>query len=217
MKVVKLVSNVNVIKYRPDIDGLRAIAVCLVVIFHAVPDFLKGGFVGVDVFFVISGFLITSIIHSELKSGAFSLAGFYAKRILRIYPALILVLIACLMFGYFLLLSREYESLGKHVAAGAAYISNFVLMSESGYFDTQAINKPLLHLWSLAIEEQFYLVWPIVLMVVVTKKVRSMNVLVFIALISFGLCVGYTARLPDVVFIQRLRGLGSCLLEQLWH
>lgn len=204
MKVVKLVPDVNVIKYRPDIDGLRAIAVCLVVIFHATPDFLKGGFVGVDVFFVISGFLITSIIHSELKSEAFSLADFYAKRILRIYPALILVLITCLMFGHFLLLSREYESLGKHVAAGAAYISNFVLMSESGYFDTQAINKPLLHLWSLAIEEQFYLVWPMVLMVAVAKKVRPMNVLIFIALISFSLCVGYTARLPDVVFYTTL-------------
>ncbi|WP_170211771.1 acyltransferase family protein [Rhodoferax bucti] len=191
-------------KYRPDIDGLRAIAVSLVVVFHAAPDFLRGGFVGVDVFFVISGYLITSIIHAELSAGAFSLVGFYSKRILRIYPALILVLIVCLVLGYFVLLSREYASLGKHVAAGAAYVSNFVLMKESGYFDTQAVNKPLLHLWSLAIEEQFYLIWPTVLMMAMAKKGRLLIILTLIALVSFCLCVGYTARLPDVVFYTSL-------------
>lgn len=193
-------SSLNIIKYRPDIDGLRAIAVSLVVLFHAAPNLVSGGFIGVDVFFVISGYLITSIIYTQLRDESFSLSKFYAKRIVRIFPALILVLVASLILGYFTLLSREYKSLGKHVAAGASYISNFILMKEAGYFDTQAASKPLLHLWSLAIEEQFYLVWPVFLMITMAKKKRPMVVVVLSILISFGLCIGYTKRLPDVVF-----------------
>jgi peptidoglycan/LPS O-acetylase OafA/YrhL len=147
--------------YRADIDGLRAVAVLAVVAFHAFPDALAGGFVGVDVFFVISGYLISRIIFQGLERGTFSVAGFYARRILRIFPALILVLVACLAFGWFGLLADEYRQLGKHVIAGAGFVSNLALWSESGYFDNSAETKPLRHLWSLGLEEQFYIFWPL--------------------------------------------------------
>lgn len=150
-------------KYRADIDGLRAVAVLAVVGFHAFPDAIKGGFIGVDIFFVISGFLISTIIIEGLKSGTFSFADFYTRRIRRIFPALFVVLAACLALGWFTLLADEYMQLGKHIAGGAGFVSNFVLWKESGYFDSAAETKPLLHLWSLGIEEQFYLVWPLLL------------------------------------------------------
>ena len=150
-------------RYRPDIDGLRAVAVLSVVAFHAFPDWLPGGFTGVDVFFVISGFLISTIILENIGLGTFSFAEFYARRIRRIFPALLLVMAAVLVGGWFLLLPGEYELLGKHVASGAGFVSNFALWRESGYFDVDAETKPLLHLWSLGIEEQFYIFWPLTL------------------------------------------------------
>ena len=150
-------------KYRPDIDGLRAIAVLSVVCFHAFPDLLKGGFIGVDIFFVISGFLISTIIFENLDKGTFSFSEFYSRRIKRIFPALLLVLIACYSFGWFALLADEHKQLGKHIAAGAGFVSNFVFWNESGYFDNAAETKPLLHLWTLGIEEQFYIIWPLLL------------------------------------------------------
>jgi peptidoglycan/LPS O-acetylase OafA/YrhL len=149
--------------YRPDIDGLRAVAVVAVVAFHFSPLKMPGGFVGVDVFFVISGYLISGIILHGLERDRFSFAEFYARRIRRIFPALAVVLTACLAIGWFALLGSEYELLGKHVAAGAGFISNFLLLGETGYFDIEAERKPLLHLWSLGIEEQFYIVWPLLL------------------------------------------------------
>lgn len=149
--------------YRPDIDGLRAIAVLAVVAFHAFPSWVRGGFIGVDVFFVVSGYLISTIIFENLDRGTFCFSEFYARRIKRIFPALILVLISCFAFGWFFLLSDELNQLGKHVAAGAGFVSNLVLWNESGYFDNSAETKPLLHLWSLGIEEQFYIVWPLLL------------------------------------------------------
>src|SRR5215471_18923089 len=149
-------------QYRPDIDGLRAVAVCLVVGFHVFPNVVKGGYVGVDIFFVISGFLISSIIFRSVAQSQFSYVDFYVRRIRRIFPALIVVLIACLIFGWFALLPADYKALGQHVAAGAAFVSNFRILDESGYFDTAAQVKPLLHLWSLGIEEQFYIFWPLV-------------------------------------------------------
>jgi len=149
--------------YRPDIDGVRAIAVLAVLAFHAFPQILPGGFAGVDVFFVISGYLISGIILSELRDHQFSFADFYRRRIRRIFPALAIVLGFCLVFGWWALLPAEYRQLGTHVAAGAGFVSNLQLWSESGYFDTSAEFKPLLHLWSLGVEEQYYLVWPLLL------------------------------------------------------
>jgi peptidoglycan/LPS O-acetylase OafA/YrhL len=148
--------------YRPDIDGLRAVAVLSVILFHAFPGALRGGYIGVDIFFVISGFLISSIILGNLASGTFSFWDFYQRRIRRIFPALILVVLASYLCGWFSLFAGEFLQFGKHTLAAAGFGSNFVLWSESGYFDQDAEKKPLLHLWSLANEEQFYLVWPLI-------------------------------------------------------
>jgi peptidoglycan/LPS O-acetylase OafA/YrhL len=147
--------------YRPDIDGLRAFAVMSVVLFHAFPSLLPGGFVGVDVFFVISGFLISGIMFKALEAGRFSFLDFYARRVNRIFPALILVLLATFGFAWWTLFNDEFKQLGNHLSRAAAFLSNFILWHESGYFDNAAETKPLLHLWSLGIEEQFYIVWPL--------------------------------------------------------
>ena len=172
-------------KYRPDIDGLRAIAVLSVVAFHAFPSWIRGGFIGVDVFFVISGYLISTIIFENLDKGTFSFSEFYSRRIRRIFPALLLVLIACFAFGWFALLADEYKQLGKHIAAGAGFISNFILWNESGYFDNSADAKPLLHLWSLGIEEQFYIVWPLLLWFVWKRKFNLLTITIVLAVASF--------------------------------
>lgn len=174
-------------KYRADIDGLRAIAVLSVVGFHAFPIWVKGGFIGVDVFFVISGYLISSIIFSSLDQGGFSFMGFYSRRIKRIFPALALVLAACYVFGWFILLPGEYKQLGKHIASGAGFVSNFVLWKESGYFDAASVTKPLLHLWSLGIEEQFYIAWPLLLYWVWKLKSNLLGLTALIAIASFWL------------------------------
>lgn len=149
--------------YRSEIDGLRAFAVLSVVVFHAFPGSLEGGFVGVDVFFVISGFLITGHIFENLDKNEFSFIDFFGRRIRRIFPALTLVMACSLGFGWFLLYQDEFAQLGKHVASGSIFITNFVLVEESGYFDNVAETKPMLHLWSLAVEEQFYILCPLVL------------------------------------------------------
>ncbi len=146
--------------YRPDVDGLRAVAVACVVAYHYFPGTVRGGFVGVDIFFAISGFLITSLIAEALEGGRFSFREFYARRMRRIFPALAVTLAFCLVVGAFLLDVSEYRELGLQTAAGAGFLSNALLWSEAGYFDELAVYKPLLHLWSLAIEEQFYLLWP---------------------------------------------------------
>ncbi|PIS11625.1 MAG: acyltransferase [Bdellovibrio sp. CG10_big_fil_rev_8_21_14_0_10_47_8] len=146
--------------YRADIDGLRAIAVLSVVLFHWNEWWMPGGFVGVDVFFVISGFLISKIIFSDIRNDRFSIANFYSRRIRRIFPALLVVMSAVIVAGYFVLLPDEFIQAGKHLAAGASFLSNVALWKESGYFDVAADLKPLLHLWSLAVEEQFYIFWP---------------------------------------------------------
>ncbi len=155
--------HLAVAQYRPDIDGLRAIAVLSVLVFHAFPGRLPSGFIGVDIFFVISGYLISSIILRELKDGRFSFSTFYARRIRRIVPALVLVLASTALVAWFLLLPHELEAFGRHVVAGAGFVSNLLLWRESGYFDAAAEQKPLLHLWSLGIEEQFYIAWPLLL------------------------------------------------------
>ncbi|MCX8515824.1 MAG: acyltransferase family protein [Alphaproteobacteria bacterium] len=156
-------------KYRADIDGMRALAVLLVVGFHAFPQVVKNGFIGVDIFFVISGFLITDIIISGLNSNSFSFIDFYSRRIRRIFPALLAVLISAIVFGYFVCFADEYKSLGLHVFSGAFFIANIVYWQDATqYFDEQL--KLLLHLWSLGVEEQFYLVWPPLLALVAYKN-----------------------------------------------
>lgn len=152
-------------KYRPDIDGLRALAVVFVIVYHTYPSLLKGGFIGVDIFFVISGYLISTILFKSFDQGTFSLTNFYIRRIRRILPALTLVLFACLAFGWFALLHDELRQLGLHALGGSTFISNLMLWRESGYFDNTSETKPLLHLWSLGIEEQFYILWPILLII----------------------------------------------------
>lgn len=188
------------LSYRPDIDGLRALAIVAVVIFHTFPRWLPGGFVGVDIFFVISGYLITSIILKAQSGDGFSLIEFYSRRIKRIFPSLIIVLTACLVVGWYVLLSNEYKILGMHVAAGAGYVSNFVLMSEAGYFDIASELKPLLHLWSLGIEEQFYLVWPLLLILALRSNVNPLAVIVLLLAASFLPNVVNIAQWPTKVF-----------------
>ena len=173
--------------YRPDIDGLRAVAVLSAVVFHVFPDWVTGGFIGVDVFFVISGYLISTIIFENLAKGTFTFRTFYSRRIRRIFPALLLVLITSLVLGSSVLLADEYKQLGKHVAGGASFISNLVLWRESGYFDTAAETKPLLHLWSLGVEEQFYILYPLALWLAWKSRFNLLVVTLLIAAASFAL------------------------------
>lgn len=174
-------------QYRPDIDGLRAIAVTLVLVYHAFPKAAPGGFVGVDVFFVISGFLITGIIEDQIAAGRFSIANFYQRRIRRIFPALIAVLAASFAAGWFWLLPDEFEQLGSNTLASSAFAANIALLFQSGYFDIEAAKKPLLHLWSLGIEEQFYIVWPLCLMAVARHRRVAISLIFIVGLISFAL------------------------------
>jgi len=173
------------IKYRPDIDGLRALAVLLVLGFHMFPQLVPGGFIGVDIFFVISGYLITYILISEQATNPLLIVNFYAKRIKRIFPALIFLFASLYIFSWFALFYDEYAHLGKHIAAGSAFIANFISWSEAGYFDSEAIRKPLLHLWSLGIEEQFYIIWPVLIITLSRFKIRLLPAFLLIFLASF--------------------------------
>lgn len=170
-------------KYRPDVDGLRAVAVTLVLLFHAGLGF-TGGFIGVDVFFVISGFLITGLILKEQDSGKFSLADFWVRRIRRIIPAATVMVVAVLIAGFFLLLPSDYEDLGKSTTAQQLLVSNVYFWRNTGYFDGPADLKPLLHTWSLAVEEQFYLVYPFVLMLL--HRFGRRATFVTLTLLGFG-------------------------------
>ncbi|MEJ0086740.1 MAG: acyltransferase family protein [Pseudomonadota bacterium] len=175
-------------RYRTDIDGLRAVAVLPVVAFHAQIPQVPGGFIGVDVFFVISGYLISSIILSEVESGRFSLASFYERRIRRIFPALIAMLLVSSALACIYLLPTELEAFAKSLAAAMFSASNFYFWSGSGYFDVAAEQQPLLHTWSLAVEEQFYLLFPLLLMSI--RRVfpgRLRSTIIAIAVASFVL------------------------------
>jgi len=157
--------------YRSDIDGLRAFAVTAVVLYHAFPNWVPGGYIGVDVFFVISGYLISSILLKEIGHGRFSFSNFYARRIRRIFPALAICLATVLAYGFVCLLPSELMQLGKHTFLGAAFLSNIATWREAGYFEIAATLKPLLHLWSLGIEEQFYIFWPALLWLAFRQKI----------------------------------------------
>jgi peptidoglycan/LPS O-acetylase OafA/YrhL len=180
--------------YRKDIDGLRGIAILTVILFHAFPDYIPGGFVGVDIFFVISGYLITKIIKSNLEQGNFSYLDFYARRIRRLFPSLIVMITACFVAGWFLFDFGDFKLLGKHIAASSAFISNFIFLAESGYFDQTAITKPLLHIWSLSIEEQFYFIWPALIILVVRLQVKTRDLILSILVISFTLNIFLSYR-----------------------
>ena len=185
--------------YRADIDGLRALAVIAVIGFHAFPQAVPGGFIGVDLFFVISGFLISTILYENLIAHSFSFTDFYARRIRRIFPALMVVLASAYAIGWFVLLPDEYAQLGKHIAGGAGFIENFLLWHESGYFDNAAETKPLLHLWSLGIEEQFYIVWPILLWLAYRARLNLLSLTILIGGASFILNLWGTQVSPNPV------------------
>lgn len=156
------------ISYKPHIDGIRGIAVLFVVLYHFFPSLFIGGFIGVDIFFVISGFLISMIILKSLEHQTFSFTNFYARRIKRIFPALLIMCSLCLIYGWFVLFEDEFMKMSRHATYSSFFLTNLSLYKEGGYFDAAADYKPLLHLWSLAVEEQFYLVWPFILWVMHT-------------------------------------------------
>jgi peptidoglycan/LPS O-acetylase OafA/YrhL len=193
-------NNYSHLDYRRDIDGLRALAVLSVIFYHAFPKYLKGGFVGVDIFFVISGYLITSIILKNLENNNFCLFEFYARRIKRIFPALILVLFSCTALGWFILTDVEYILLAKHIKASALFYTNFELAKEAGYFDVASISKPLLHLWSLAVEEQFYIFWPLLLMLGRKFGLNLLSIITATILLSFFISIKILYKNPVNAF-----------------
>jgi len=201
---VQRTNSVTPQKYRPDIDGLRAIAVLAVVGYHAFPKQMPGGFIGVDIFFVISGFLISTIIFTHLADRTFSYADFYARRIRRIFPALLVVLIAAMAIGWFVLLATEYKQLAKHIVGGADFLSNFVLWTETGYFDIAAEKKPLLHLWSLGVEEQFYILWPLIIGFAYRRRVDFLYLTIGVAVLSFSLNILTIHQHPEAAFYSPL-------------
>jgi peptidoglycan/LPS O-acetylase OafA/YrhL len=177
--------------YRKDIDGLRAISVLGVIGFHLFPNMFNGGFIGVDIFFVISGFVIAKTIQNSFENHDFNFLNFYKRRILRLYPCLVVVLITCLITGWYLLLSSEYLLLSKHVLGGLSYTTNIMLLKEAGYFDVSNDFKPLMHLWSLGIEGQFYLLWPFIFFFLLKNR-QYLNVSILLILtISFWFNVTY--------------------------
>ena len=193
--------------YRPDIDGLRAIAILFVLMFHAAPAALPGGFIGVDIFFVISGYLITRMILVDLARRSFSFLAFYGRRIRRLFPALIIVIATIWLLGWFCFFPQQYASLGRHIVAGAGFASNLLSNAEVGYFDAPASTKPLLHLWSLGVEEQFYIVFPAVLFLVAPRPITAAFVLGTIFLASFAANTSLLPAHPAFVFYSSITRL----------
>ncbi len=187
-------------EHRADIDGLRGLAVLSVFAVHSIPDAVHGGFIGVDIFFVISGYLICLLTLQAQGEGRFSMLGFYARRIKRIAPALLVVLAACLLFAVTLAFPRQTREVGQHVAGGSAFVSNWVLWREAGYFDRSSEFKPLLHLWSLGIEEQFYLVWPLLALALARWRQRAVVLILLALLASFALNLLFIESKPKGTF-----------------
>lgn len=187
--------------YRPDIDGLRAIAVVAVILYHAGVEPISGGFTGVDVFFVISGFLITSIIVAKVDAGCFSIVDFWERRVRRIIPPLVVVATISLAGSFLLLFPEDYKDFSRSLAAIAVFSSNFLFWLGAGYFDSPAELKPLLHTWSLAIEEQFYLLFPMLLLFLAggRRKWRTAAI-VCICLLSLSISVWWVKSYPDSAF-----------------
>jgi peptidoglycan/LPS O-acetylase OafA/YrhL len=177
-------------KFRPDIQGLRAVAVMVVVLFHAEIARFSGGFVGVDVFFVISGFLITRLLRDKIRDGSFTFSGFYARRIRRLFPALLATVVLTFIAGAFILSPPLFAGLAKSSVAAIFSVSNIYFWMDSGYFDAANILKPLLHTWSLGVEEQFYLVWPLVMFAAMRVSER-MAILVLAFSAALSVAAGY--------------------------
>jgi peptidoglycan/LPS O-acetylase OafA/YrhL len=186
--------------YRSDIDGLRAIAVLAVVLYHFFPAQLPGGYVGVDVFFVISGYLITQIILGKLVTQQWSIVDFYVRRIRRILPAVTVMLVVTIGMGWLFFAGAEWQQLGQHVAAGVGFFANILLYTDVNYFNADITYKPLLHLWSLGVEEQFYIGWPIALAIAYRQRHNIGYLMVGIVLLSFLSNIMLVARDPDAAF-----------------
>jgi peptidoglycan/LPS O-acetylase OafA/YrhL len=188
-------------KYRREIDGLRAVALLPVILFHAGFQAFGGGYVGVDVFFVISGYLITSIILAEKVAGTFSLRSFYERRARRILPALFLVMLVCLPFAWLWLLPSDMKEFSASLVAVSTFSSNVLFWWESGYFDTAAELKPLLHTWSLAVEDQYYLIFPLLLVLTwKLNRTKTMWLLLAVALASLSLAQKGAYASPAATF-----------------
>ena len=189
------------LRYRAEVDGLRAVAVLAVVFFHAGFEIFRGGFVGVDVFFVISGFLIASIIAGELDKGTFSLLRFYERRARRILPALFFITAACIPLAWLWLAPRHMEGFAESIIAVATFWSNFLFWNQSGYFDTANELKPLIHTWSLAVEEQYYILFPLCLMLLWRLSTRKIvMVLSAVAVVSLGIAHWGAYAFPTASF-----------------
>ncbi len=190
----------NTSDYRPDVDGLRGVAVVSVLAFHFWPSFISGGFVGVDIFFVISGYLISLILLKDFARGKFSISNFYARRVKRIFPSLVAVLFATLIIGWLILFAHEFANLGKDIIGGAGFVANILLWRDTGYFAVVAERKPLLHLWSLGVEEQFYIFYPIFLWAVYRYSQRPIASLLLVLSASFILSIYCTNVYPGAAF-----------------
>jgi peptidoglycan/LPS O-acetylase OafA/YrhL len=193
----------SLFEYRPYIDGLRAIAVIAVLLFHFHKSLLPGGFVGVDIFFVISGYLISSIIISQCENGQFSFLRFYQRRISRIFPAFFLVSIVTLLTASFLYTSQDFASAGAVMTAAALSVANLKFMLQGSYFELSPDAQPLLHFWSLSLEEQFYLVFPFIVYLAFRLKLTRRNlalILMTMAAMSFAGCVALTTKNPTWAF-----------------
>ncbi|AOH84133.1 hypothetical protein AWL63_09300 [Sphingomonas panacis] len=189
------------LRYRPEIDGLRALAVVPVVLFHAGVPAFSGGFVGVDVFFVISGFLITGILHRELAAGTFSILKFYERRIRRLFPALFAMIAASSAIGFFLLLPDEFAAFGRQILATCLFASNILFWNEDGYFDAESATKPLLHTWSLAVEEQYYIGFPLLLWLIVRYAPRAIRPILMVGIVgSLAVSEVILHRFPSTAF-----------------
>lgn len=204
--------------HRQDIEGLRGVAVLAVTAVHAWPDLLRGGFVGVDIFFVLSGYLISTLIFRALQAGQFDLRDFYRRRVRRLFPALCTVLLACLLFGALFTFPSQARQIGHHVAAGAVFASNLALWMEAGYFDAASESKPLLHLWSLGIEEQFYILWPLAALLVFRWRQHAFKITGGLLLLSFVLNVVWVvAKAKGTFFLLPTRAwellLGAWLAQ----
>jgi peptidoglycan/LPS O-acetylase OafA/YrhL len=208
---VLLSSHTETTPYRPDIDGLRAVSILLVVLYHAQPELVPGGFIGVDVFFVISGFLITRIIMTEIKAGDFSPTRFYARRVRRIFPALITVLLAAYLVGWVVLLPRAFSLLGQNIVASVGFVSNLFQLTQTGYFAPDAAENLLVHLWSLGIEEQFYIFWPLALLLIANSK-RSFTWTIVIAALSLSASIAIYFGYSDWSFYSPIPRAWELLL-----